>query len=456
MTFLAWMALGAILLLAIALASPHIQRLPISTAAIYLGFGLALGPAGFGVARIDIREAAPWLERVTEVALILSLFVGGLKLRLPVRHPAWRAAYVLAGPVMLFCILGIAGVLVAGFGLAAGPALLIAALLAPTDPVLAGAVSVNDAADHDRMRYGLSGEAGLNDGMAFPFVIFALLWMEHGGAGDWIPPWALQRLLWAVPAGLLAGYVIGRGFGRLAIALRVRHRDTMAPSDFLALGVIALAYVVTTAIGGWGFLAAFAAGVGLRRAETSIVSAQPQTAEGADAPHLHRPAEALIGGTVQEHELENPVVAAGVLVSEALSFGDTAERLLEVFLVLLVGILLPLHWDARALPLAAALFLVVRPIGTRLFLRGTPTRPSQQWLMGWFGIRGIGSLYYLSYAIVHDIPDGVAQDAAGLTISTVAISIIVHGALAQPVLGRYERAVARRRQNRDERSATAP
>ena len=456
MTFLAWMALGAILLLLIALASPHIQRLPISTAAIYLGLGLALGPAGFGVARIDIGEAAPWVERVTEVALILSLFVGGLKLRLPIRHPAWRAAYRLAGPVMLFCIVGIAALLMAGFGLAAGPALLIAAVLAPTDPVLAGAVSVNDAADHDRMRYGLSGEAGLNDGMAFPFVIFALLWMEHGGAGDWIPAWALQRLLWAVPAGLLAGYLIGRGFGRLAIGLRVRHRDTMAPSDFLALGVIALAYVVTTAIGGWGFLAAFAAGVGLRRAETSIVSAQPQRAAGGDPAHLHRPAEALIGGPVQEHELDNPVVAAGVLVSEALSFGDTAERLLEVVLVLLVGILLPLYWDARALPLATALFFIVRPIGARLLLRGTPTTPAEQWLMGWFGVRGIGSLYYLSYAIVHDIPGGVARDAAGLTISTVAISIILHGALAQPVLDRYERAVARRRQNRDVRSATAP
>ena len=99
-------------------------------------------------------------------------------------------------------------------------ALLLGAVLAPTDPVLAAAVSVNNAADHDRLRYGLSGEAGLNDGMAFPFVIFALLWSQHGGAGGWIGAWVLHRVVWAIPAGLLLGYALGTGVGRLAIGLR--------------------------------------------------------------------------------------------------------------------------------------------------------------------------------------------------------------------------------------------
>jgi NhaP-type Na+/H+ or K+/H+ antiporter len=115
--------------------------------------------------------------------VIVSLFVEGLKLRLPVRDPAWRAAFRLAGPVMLASILGVALVARVGLGLDTAVALLLGAVLAPTDPVLAGAVSVNTAADHDRLRYSLSGEAGLNDGLAFPFVIFALLWGEHGGPG---------------------------------------------------------------------------------------------------------------------------------------------------------------------------------------------------------------------------------------------------------------------------------
>ncbi len=199
MGFLGWVSLGGGLLLLMALSSAYLRRLPVSTSAIYLMVGLALGPLGWGWLHIDLRDATPWFERLTEVAVIVSLFVGGLKLRLPVRDPAWRAAFRLAGPVMLATILGVALVARVGLGLDTAVALLLGAVLAPTDPVLAGAVSVNNAADHDRLRYGLSGEAGLNDGLAFPFVIFALLWGEYGGAGGWVGAWAVHRLVWAVP-----------------------------------------------------------------------------------------------------------------------------------------------------------------------------------------------------------------------------------------------------------------
>jgi NhaP-type Na+/H+ or K+/H+ antiporter len=161
-----------------------------------------------------------------------------------VRDPASVAAFRLAGPVMLATILGVALVARVVLGLDMAVALLLGAVLAPTDPVLAGAVSVNNAADHDRMRYGLSGESGLNDGMAFPFVPFALLWSEHGGAGSWIGAWAVHRLVWAVPAALLLGYTLGTVVGRLAIRLRSHHRETAAPNDFLALALIALALCV--------------------------------------------------------------------------------------------------------------------------------------------------------------------------------------------------------------------
>jgi NhaP-type Na+/H+ or K+/H+ antiporter len=152
-----------------------------------------------------------------------------------------------------------------------------------------------------------------------------------------------------------------------------------------------------------------------------------------------------VGASVQAEELKEPAVAAGVLVAETISFGDTVERLLEVLLVVLVGILLARHWDPRAVPLALALFLVIRPLATQLLLIGTPTSNSQRWLMGWFGIRGIGSLYYLSYAIRHGQSSAVAEDLAGLTISTVALSIVIHGMTAPPLISRYERVLARER-----------
>ncbi len=447
------MALAGGLLLLMALSSAYLRNLPISTSAIYLALGLAVGPLGFGWLRIDLREEVQWFERLTEVAVIVALFVGGLKLRLPLRDPAWIAARRLGGPIMLASIAGVT-LCAKLLGLDTATALLLGAVLAPTDPVLAGTVKVSSAADHDRMSYGLSGEAGLNDGMAFPFIIFALLWAEHGGAGGWITGWALHRLLWAVPAGLLLGFLLGRGVGRLAIWLRSHQQDTGAPSDFLALALIALSYVGAEAIGAWGFLSTFAAGVGLRHAELHVTRARPPTAEperqarqrsrSSQTPAVpHPPAEELVGASVEAEELKEPAVAAGVLVAETISFGDTAERLLEVMLVVLVGVLLASHWDPRAVPLALALFIVIRPLATRLLLGGTPVTNAQRWLMGWFGIRGIGSLYYLSYALTHGLEPAAAVDLAGLTISIVALSVFVHGMSARPLLSRYERGLSR-------------
>jgi NhaP-type Na+/H+ or K+/H+ antiporter len=449
MTFLGWVALSGAVLLLMALSSAFLRNLPISTSTIYLALGIVIGPVGFGWLRVDLREAAPWLERLTEIAVVVALFVGGLKLRLPLRHPAWKAAYVLAGPVMIASIVGVALCARLLLGVDTATALLLGAVLAPTDPVLAGTVKVNSAEDHDRVRYGLSGEAGLNDGMAFPFVILGLLWAASGGPGEWITGWAIDRLLWAVPAGLLLGFVLGRGVGRLAIHLRSRQRDTGAPSDFLALALIALSYVGAEAIGAWGFLATFAAGVGLRHAELHVTLDTPHpdqaeaVARASDDPTAeatpHRPAETLVGANVEAEELKEPAVAAGVLVAETISFGDTAERLLEVMLVVLVGVCLASSWDPRALPLALLLFLVIRPLAARVLLAGTPTTPAQRWMMGWFGIRGIGSLYYLSYALSHGLEGAAAEEIAGLTISVVALSILIHGMSAGPVLARYER-----------------
>lgn len=442
------MALAGGLLLLMALLSAVIRRLPISTSVIYLVLGIAIGPFGLGWLHLDLRDATPWVERLAEVAVLMALFTGGLRLRLPLRDPAWTAARRLALPVMLASIGGVAAVMHLAFGLPTWEALLLGAVLAPTDPVLASAVAVNDAEDHDRMRYGLSGEAGLNDGMAFPFVLFALQWRD-ADPGTWLQGWFLHRLLWAVPAGLVIGFALGRGLGHLAIGLRTRTRETAAPSDFLALALIALSYVAAELVGAFGFLSAFAAGVGLRRAEVEVSHATPHpdqpaqemnAAEAGDVPLVQPPAEALVGpAPVPAEALEQPAVAAGVMFTETISFGDTVDRLLEVMLVVIVGLALSVHWDPRAIPLALVLFLVIRPAATWLFLAGTPTSPSQRRLMGWFGVRGIGSLYYLTYAFSHGVHGDAATRAASLTLSVVALSILMHGLTAQPLLARYER-----------------
>jgi NhaP-type Na+/H+ or K+/H+ antiporter len=156
---------------------------------------------------------------------------------------------------------------------------------------------------------------------------------------------------------------------------------------------------------------------------------------------VHPPAEELVGKRIEEEELKEPSIAAGMVVSEIISFGDTAERLLEVMMVVLVGICLAIYWDWRALPLALILFFVIRPLATLLFLVKTPTGPVQRLMMGWFGIRGIGSLYYLSYALNHGLNESV-PDTVGITLSVVALSILIHGFSSQPILNFYERAIS--------------
>jgi NhaP-type Na+/H+ or K+/H+ antiporter len=259
----------------------------------------------------------------------------------------------------------------------------------------------------------------------------------------------LHRLLWAVPAALLLGFVLGRVVGRFAIKHRSQQQDTGAPSDFLALALIALSYVGAEVVGAWGFLAAFAAGVGLRHAELHVTRESPhpdhpgRTNAAAETPVQEiaalPPPEHLVSANVEAEELREPAVAAGVLVAETISFGDTAERMLEVLLVVLVGVLLSSHWSLRAIPLALLLIFVIRPLATHLLLAGSPTSRAQRHLMGWFGIRGIGSLYYLSYAFSHGVTGASAAQLADVTITTIALSILLHGTSARPILARYER-----------------
>jgi NhaP-type Na+/H+ or K+/H+ antiporter len=442
MTFILWMAvLGAVLLI-LALTSSYLRWMPVTTSAVCLLLGICIGPLGMDLLHLDIKGSARWMEHLTEVAVLFSLFVSGLKLRLPLKHRTWRIAFGMAGPVMLLTILGTCLVLHWLLGLSWGVALLVGAILAPTDPVLAGLVQVNNAQDYDSLRFGLSGEAGLNDGTAFPFVIFALIFMQHGGFdGDWLGGWVLKNLLWAVPAGLLVGYWMGRGIGRLTLKMRITNADsTLSPNDYLTLALIALAYVVAEAIGGYGFLSVFAAGLGLRQAEFKSTGNSQTPAEHLAQPvvgHMEVEPEHALHGDVGQ--LQDTQIAAGVMMGDMLAFGSLVERSMEVFLVTLLGVVLVSHWDWRALAVGALLFGVIRPLSVLSMPWGRLLDRHQRGLMGWFGIRGIGSIYYLFYAINHGLVGTSSAVAVNLTLSVIALSIVVHGLSTQPMLAWYER-----------------
>ncbi|KFE51241.1 cation:proton antiporter [Pseudomonas syringae] len=447
MSFILLMTVLGVLLMMLALTSSYLRWMPVTTSAVCLAFGFAIGPVGLDVLKLDFRESAHWLERLTEVAVLFSLFSTGIKLRLPLNSKAWRSAYWLAGPVMLATIAGTALAAHYLFELSWGISILLGAMLSPTDPVLASLVQVNNAQDFDRVRFGLSGEAGLNDGTAFPFVIFALLFLTQG-AGDlnWVQHWALKNLVWGVPTALLIGYGLGRGVGHLMIYLRIKNADsTLSPNDFLALALIAVSYVVADTLGAFGFLSVFAAGLGLRQAEAQITQSE------VPAEHLAQPVLGHMSGSVgratvaEEQDLSDSQLAAGVMMGDMLAFGSLVERSMEVLLITLLGASVALYWDWRAIGLGLALFCVIRPVAVWLLVSRKLLSGPQRALAGWFGIRGIGSLFYLCFALGHGLPEEVKQISIGMTLSVVALSILLHGVSIQPLLERYERSIAGKR-----------
>lgn len=438
MGFLEWIAAAGLLLLVMAMLFGLLQRLPVTSSLVYLLVGLGVSPAGLGWLQLDLVESAHWVERATELAVVASLFFGGLKLRLRLTHDSWHSGYRLAVLTMLLSIAGVAFVAHLLLGTSWPFSLLLAAILAPTDPVLASMVTVDAPSDQDPMRYALSGEAGLNDGMAFPFVVLALLLENEGEAH--FATWALTYL-WAIPAGFLFGFLLGRGMGFLVIHLHSRFGNATAPSDFLALALMALAYAGAELLHALGFIAVFAAGLGLRRTELAISRSSPLPhSENSGASHVPPPADELVDpNRITDKDLDEPTVAAGVVVAEALNFGGTLERLLEVSMMILIGVVIASNWTWNGVLLAAVFFVLVRPLAVWLSLLGTATDARQRALIGWLGIRGIGSVYYLAYALGHGAGGEMARPLTALVMTVIAISVSAHGLTAQPLLEHYRR-----------------
>jgi NhaP-type Na+/H+ or K+/H+ antiporter len=437
MTAILWFLVIGGLLVLMALGGSVLKRLPLSTSMLYLAVGFALGPVGLGLVHVDLVERAGMLERVTEVAVLVSLFSAGLKLRVPWRDRRWMTPIRLATVSMTLTVGLVALLGVFGLGLSPGAAVLLGAVLAPTDPVLASDVQVESATDADRLRFAVTGEAGMNDGSAFPFVMLGLglLGLHDIGTLGW--RWLAVDLVWAVVSGLGVGWLLGTLVGRLVLYLRQRHQEAVGTDDFLALGLIAVSYGAALLVKGYGFLAVFAAGLALRHIERRSA----ERAGGRNAPPASVQASAVEGAT--EEIATGAETAPAYMAQAALGFTEQLERIGEVAVVLLVGGMLSSGTLTRdALWFVPVLFLVVRPIAVAVGapMRGAP--PIQRRLTMWFGIRGIGSIYYLTYAISHGLPPALAGQLTALTLSTVALSAVAHGVSVTPLMRRYERKIA--------------
>jgi len=432
MTVTLWyLIIGAIFIL-MALASTTLKRLPLSSAMLYLLVGLGVGPLGLGLLRVDPIRDAKLLEHLSEVAVIVSLFTAGLKLRARLRDALWRVPLRLAFASMIITVGLIAFAGVFGLGLSLGAAVLLGAILAPTDPVLASDVQVERPSDSDRLRFGLTGEAGLNDGTAFPLVMLGLGLLGLHEIGDFGWRWLAVDVLWAIVGGLLVGWLTGQQIGRLVIRLRSNHRSAIGLDDFLGLGLIALSYGLAHLIHVYGFLAVFAAGLALRNIElVENGDEADQAAQGERAQVLD-----------EESIAADPQQAPGYMAQAVLGFNEQLERILEVTMVLLLGILLPVAWPdvpAAAVWFIPVLFLIIRPIAVWAGMLGWRVTGLQRFLMSWFGVRGIGSIYYLMYAITHGLDPELGRVLTGLTLATIAASIVAHGISVTPLMERYSK-----------------
>lgn len=415
-----YLVAGASLFLAVILPTA-LRRVPISAPMVLVTLGALIGLSPMPERWVNPADHRVFVEHVSEGCVLLSLMGVGLALDRPLQLRSWDSLKRWSASWRLLAIgmpLTIAGVALTGhwlMGLPAAAALLLGAALAPTDPVLASDVQVEgpttgvEATDLDEeheVRFGLTAEAGMNDGLAFPFVFAAIAWAEHGHLGSWGWHWLAWDFLGRIVIGVAVGLVVGRVLGWLAFRPpRKVLRRVLTGEPLLAVAAVALAYGLAEAVHGYGFLSVFVTAVTMRWLEPD---------------HEYH---------VSMHE-----------VTERL------ERLLTLMLLLLLGVsltnglLTDLTWGGVAV--GVLLVFVIRPAAgwVALWMRhedehcGSDRRLTRadRAVLSFFGVRGIGTVYYIAYATGHgDFPAGPLWSTAAFTIM---LSVLVHGALAGAAL----------------------
>ncbi len=377
-----------------------LRRLPLSLPILSVGVGALL----FSLPELRPYATHPleWpvaTEHLTELIVILSLMGAGLKIDRVIGWKRWKLTWRLLGIGMPLTIGAVALLGSTLLGLGVATALLVGACMAPTDPVLAGDVQVGKPGEgeEDDARFTLTSEAGLNDGLAFPFVNLAIVLAASGAAGSALGEWALVDVLWKIVAGIASGYAIGRVLGYLTFHLPVRAKLAKTGDGFVVLGATLLSYGLTEIIHGYGFLAVFVAALGLRHAK-------------------------------RDHDYHTKLH----------DFADEIERLMMVLLLVVFGGMIA-HGgvlglvDWRVVAFAAVTLFVIRPLAGIVSLAGTRVPLGEKVAISFFGIRGLGSFYYLAYALNHaGFQDPrLLWSAMGLV---VLVSILLHGTTVTPAL----------------------
>lgn len=341
---------------------------------------------------------------LTELVVVISLMGTGLKIDTRFSFTKWAAPIKLIGIAMLLCIAAAAmlGYYWLGFGLSS--AVLLGAVLAPTDPVLAGDVQVGPPNERSQSptRFVLTAEAGLNDGVAFPFIWLAIvLALQAAGENASLLQWLVYDLLYRVSCGIVLGFVFGKGIGYLVFKV-ARHFKKMETSDgMLAVAMALLVYGATELMDGYGFISVFVCAI-----------------------------------TFRHYEKEN------VYHNELHSFTDQIERLILCVLLMLLGgaaakgILVVITWEMVVFVIV--FLLIIRPLFSLVSLSGCKIGKKEKYIISFFGIRGIGSLFYLSFAISRTRFD-FEEELWAIVSLTIIVSIVLHGVSAASAIRHAEK-----------------
>ena len=432
MTNAQWFLLVGALMLVMGLTSTILKRSPITSAIVYLAVGLVVGPSLLDLFHFNPLKESALLEALTEVAVLISLFSAGVKMPVPFSFGRWRAPILLATVSMTLTVAMVAAFAFYLLDLPLGAAVLLGAIVAPTDPVLATDVQIRHPGDRDQLRFTLTCEAGMNDGSAFPFVMLGLGLLGLHDLGDSGLRWVLLDVLWATAGGLLIGGVAGMALAHGGRLLRGGPDKHQLMDDFLGLGLIGVVYGVSSLVHAWGFLAVFFAAVALRQTELKLAKIAWVAGNDLTPPDAVQTGPATTVARAVPAPEPLPNVSEGALI-----FKEHLERLSELLLVLLVGGMLFLNsWTWEAVGFTLFLFVVARPVSVLIALAGTGAATAWRirFMAGWFGVRGIGSLYYLMYAIQHGLPEALSLKLIQLTLIVITLSILLHGVSVKPLM----------------------
>lgn len=384
-------AMGAAVVLAYWLPRFVSGREP-AASALLIGLGfLAFGfMPGMADAISPLTAPRTW-EIVSELCVVVGLFGVGLRIDRLVDWGRWRPTVGLLAIAMPLTIGAVALMGWFAGGMSIAGALLLGAVLAPTDPVLAGDVQVGaplEGGEHP-VRFALTTEAGLNDGLAFPFVYLALAVAGAGAlSGEMLIDWLWRDVAYRIVVGGLAGVAIGWGLGKIMFDWPRSNPLAETEAGVIAIAGVLLAYGLTELIEGYGFIAAFVAGLTLRRSESG-------------------------------HEFH----------AKLHDFSEAIEHALTAVLLIALGAVLPvvlaaLDWTGVAI--ALGLIFVVRPVTAWIALSRALPHSRERMVVAFYGVRGIGSIYYLAYAGSHvDLVDEARLWA--IVAFTILTSTIVHG-----------------------------